>query len=166
MSHEEFSEKVLSLNPRMLRLAITLTGDEAQARDAVQDVLEKLWRRRSTLHRCASIEAFAMQATRNRCYDALRRRKLSFLRHEPITPRTKAAETPGEGIRGETHLLIERAIAALPEKQRAAIHLRDVEDYGFEEIAAIMGCPVPQVRVYLSRARKAVSEKLKKHLMP
>jgi RNA polymerase sigma-70 factor (ECF subfamily) len=48
----------------------------------------------------------------------------------------------------------------LPEQQRMVLQLRDIEAYEFEEIAEILKMQPTAVRVALSRARKAVREKL------
>ena len=57
---------------------------------------------------------------------------------------------------------INQFIAALPEKQRQVIHLRDVEGYSYNEICEILEIDLNQVKVNLFRARNAVREKLMK----
>ena len=51
-------------------------------------------------------------------------------------------------------------ISKLPEKQRLAIHLRDVEGYEIEEIGEVLGIDENSVRMNLSRARKSVRTEL------
>ena len=64
----------------------------------------------------------------------------------------------------ETREAIERAIAALPETQRAVITLRDVEGLETEEICNLLGVTVSNQRVLLHRARAKVRQTLEKHL--
>jgi RNA polymerase sigma-70 factor (ECF subfamily) len=64
----------------------------------------------------------------------------------------------------ETQAVIEQAIAALPEAQRAVITLRDVEGLGTEEICNLLGVTVSNQRVLLHRARSKVREALEKHM--
>ncbi len=52
-------------------------------------------------------------------------------------------------------------IAALPEDLRTAITLREMEGLSYEEIAAIMACPIGTVRSRIFRARETISEKLR-----
>ena len=59
---------------------------------------------------------------------------------------------------GET---VNVAMEALPEELRTAIVLREIEGLSYEEIAAIMECPIGTVRSRIFRAREAISEKLK-----
>jgi RNA polymerase sigma-70 factor (ECF subfamily) len=48
----------------------------------------------------------------------------------------------------------------LPEKQRLVMHLRDIEELSYEEIASVLDISLDQVKVSLHRARKSVREKL------
>ena len=56
--------------------------------------------------------------------------------------------------------LTRRLIAELPDTQRLAIHMRDVEGYEIEEIADLLESDEASVRVNLSRARKSIREQL------
>jgi RNA polymerase sigma-70 factor (ECF subfamily) len=54
-------------------------------------------------------------------------------------------------------------ISKLPEQQRTIIHLRDVEEMEYEEIAAVVKMSVNTIRVNLSRARKTIREMMIKN---
>jgi RNA polymerase sigma factor (sigma-70 family) len=54
-------------------------------------------------------------------------------------------------------------IAALPEKQRQVIHLRDIEGYSYNEICEILELDMNQVKVSLFRARNAVKREICKN---
>lgn len=62
----------------------------------------------------------------------------------------------------ETRAAIERAIAALPEAQRAVLTLRDIEGLETEEICNLLGVTVSNQRVLLHRARSKVRQALEK----
>jgi RNA polymerase sigma-70 factor (ECF subfamily) len=49
----------------------------------------------------------------------------------------------------------------LPEELRNAITLREIEGLSYEDIAAIMNCPIGTVRSRIFRAREAIAEKLR-----
>ena len=55
---------------------------------------------------------------------------------------------------------VEGAVAQLPDDLRQALVLREMEDLSYEEIAALMDCPVGTVRSRIFRAREAVSKQL------
>jgi RNA polymerase sigma-70 factor, ECF subfamily len=64
-------------------------------------------------------------------------------------------------IENETSRTIERAIAALPEKYRAPIILREIEELSYEEIAQILELGLGTTKSRISRARALLREKLK-----
>ncbi len=59
---------------------------------------------------------------------------------------------------GET---VNAAMDGLPEELRTAITLREIEGLSYEEIAAIMNCPIGTVRSRIFRAREAIAAKLR-----
>jgi RNA polymerase sigma-70 factor (ECF subfamily) len=75
------------------------------------------------------------------------------IRHEELTPHetTELHESMNR---------VSQLMAALPEKQRQVMHLRDVEGYSYNEICDILALDMNQVKVNLFRARNAVREKL------
>lgn len=58
--------------------------------------------------------------------------------------------------------LVKRIMADLPDLQRTVIHLRDIEQLEYEEIAETTGLNVNAIRVNLSRARKKVRDEILK----
>jgi len=110
------------------------------------------------------MEAWCMRITKNLSLDRLRaiQRKgtdsleKSFnVQHTDGTPDVKTEL-------GESMQHVSQFIAALPEKQRQVIHLRDVEGYTYNEICDILEIDMNQVKVNLFRARNSVREKLMK----
>ena len=63
-------------------------------------------------------------------------------------------------LRDEIEVTVHRAIAALPEDLRTALTLREFDGLSYEDIAAVMQCPVGTVRSRISRAREAVDKAL------
>lgn len=65
-----------------------------------------------------------------------------------------------EALAGELETTIHQAIDALPSDLREAISLREIEGLSYEEIAAVMDCPIGTVRSRIFRAREAIDSKL------
>ena len=63
-------------------------------------------------------------------------------------------------LRDEIEATVHRAIAALPEDLRTALTLREIDGLSYEDIAAVMQCPVGTVRPRIFRAREAVDKAL------
>lgn len=161
MNGTDFEMRVLSMKDMIFRLAASMLGDRAEAEDVAQDILEKLWRQRASLDSYANVEAFVYATTRNGCIDRIRNRNLRRNKAEGIACETGQTSDISHGIEmRDTKAVLDRIIANLPEKQQLAIHLRDVEEMEFAEIAVITGMDEANVRVALSRARKTVREEL------
>ncbi len=64
-------------------------------------------------------------------------------------------------LRDEIQTTVVRAIEELPEDLRTAITLREVEGLSYEDIAAVMECPIGTVRSRIFRAREAIDKQLK-----
>jgi RNA polymerase sigma-70 factor (ECF subfamily) len=63
-------------------------------------------------------------------------------------------------LRDEIEATVHRAIAQLPEDLRTALTLREFDGLSYEDIAAVMRCPVGTVRSRIFRAREAVDKAL------
>ena len=160
MTQSEFLEIVLPFKDKLYRLAKRLLISSEEAEDATQEVLLKLWSSRKKISGYASVEAFAMTMTRNFCLDRLKSRQAGNLKlvHSNFTDGSSSLQQQVE-VRDSLDW-VARIMDELPEQQRMVLQLRDVESYEFAEIEKMMDMQPTAVRVTLSRARKAVREKL------
>ena len=140
---------------RMFRLACSILGQSDEAQDMMQDVAEKILRRHGNLKVVENIDAFITRSVQNACIDHIRKRR-------DTTP--KIPELPDErnSDRWSDRQLVHRSLARLPERQRIAIHLKDIEGYSSKEIAKIMETDEANVRTLLSRGRRALKEIIEK----
>ena len=138
--------------PRLRRYARALTGDAAAADDLVQDCLERAWSRTRLWRRGSDMRAWLFTIMHN--IHANTRRKAS---RRPVdlalTEDIIGTEDPRQQGAMETFGLA-RALARLPEDQRAAVLLVGLEDMSYAEAAKILGVPVGTVRSRLARGRE------------
>jgi len=163
MLARDFKTDVLPISNKLLRFAHQILQDDEEAKDVLQDVFLKLWQKRDELGKVENLEAFAMRMVRNQCLDVIRaRRTISVeLVKKHNLPDEESAE--GEYLeRADSVGLIKRIIAGLPDLQRTVIHLRDIEQLEYEEIAEATQLNVNAIRVNLSRARKKVRDEILK----
>lgn len=74
----------------------------------------------------------------------------------------KDIDTPEHSLlRDELQEVVDRAIRDLPEDLRTAVTLREMEGLSYEDIAAIMDCPVGTVRSRIFRAREAIDRSVR-----
>lgn len=163
MVASDFKSKVLPVSKKLLRFATQFMKDENEARDVVQDVFLKLWQKRNELSQVENIEAFAMRMTRNRCLDLLRANRVV-----PIDAETdRKMKEESVDVHSQIELCesarhIKKLISRLPDLQREVIHLRDIEQLSYDEIAEATGLKINAIRVNLSRARKKVRDEFLK----
>ncbi len=67
-------------------------------------------------------------------------------------------------LREEQQRVVGRAVASLPEKYRAPLVLRDMEELDYYQIAEILGLPIGTVKSRINRARNFLREKLQGYL--
>jgi RNA polymerase sigma factor (sigma-70 family) len=72
MDLQAFKQKVLPVQGRLFRLAKLFLRNREEAEDALQEVLMRLWTKRQQLDSYNSVEALAVQMTRNLCLDKLK----------------------------------------------------------------------------------------------
>ncbi len=157
MEETQIDKELSRLRDRMYRFARSILGNDPEAEDATHDTIERLWRRRSELALCRSVEAFALTALRNGCIDRLRGRRT-------VTEEPRDTLPSGQDAveRWSSRELIRTAMAQLPLRQREVLHLKEIEGYATNEIAELLGVEENQVRTILSRGRKALREEVER----
>lgn len=157
MNSEDLNIEFLGIKDAAYRYAVSLLHDPAEAEDVVQDLYEKLWRRRLLVRR-TGFRSLVMTSVRNMSLDRLRVRQRS--RQTNLEELEQVAVDVAEEDNMAT--LVRQIILHLPEREREVIHLRDVEGMAFEDIADVVGSSVEAVRMACSRARQKVKEELLK----
>ncbi len=164
MKHSE--QKVMQLTWRML-------GNEADARDATQEVFLRVYKYLGRFKQDQPFYAWVYQITVNVCRDISKKRRHYGTHFESIETnstrepynvpdqQTSADETL---LRAQERELIMRAIATLPEKERAAILLRDLEGLRTDEVARIMRSTPTTVRSQISSARQKIKVYCERYL--
>ena len=155
-----FKQRILPVQNRLFRLATMFLRNREDAEDALQDVLMRLWTNRQQLETYQSVEALAVQMTKNLCLDRLKAHArqnavdhvdLGNVVAEQLSPhrQTELADSAEQ---------IRRLMNELPDAQKLVLHLRDVEEYSFEEIEQVTGLSINTIRVTLSRARQRLRD--------
>ena len=157
---EDFKNRVLPIKDKLYRFALKYMKDDDEAKDAVQEVFFKLWRKKDEMHSYINMEAWCMRLTRNYCLDRLKSKAYRSSGNHEFDLQDKARDPYKNTELNDTMNKIYRLIEQLPDKQKDIIHLRDVEGYSYQEISEILQLDINQVKVNLFRARKYLREKL------
>lgn len=164
MKQHTFIELMKPVQDKMYRLALRLLVSKEAAEDATQEVMLKLWSRKSKLSSYNNLEAFAMTVTKNHCLDQLKLKQNNNLRivHNNYDSGEASVQRQVE-VRDDLNW-VQKIIEELPEQQKILIQLREVEQYEYEEIAKMTDMKETAIRVALSRARKKIKEEMiKRH---
>jgi RNA polymerase sigma-70 factor (ECF subfamily) len=160
MKSLEFEQLIAPFKNKVFRFAKRLLVSTEEAEDATQEVMVRLWNKKETLVNYNSVEALAMTMTKNFCLDQLKSKRASNLQlvHSNYSDNRTGLEKEIEAK--DSWNWVEKIINTLPEQQRLIIQMRDIEEYEFETIAAVLEMNETAVRVTLSRARKTIREQL------
>ena len=155
---------MLPLKNELFRLALRITLNRAEAEDVVQETMMKVWNRREQWEQLDSIEAFCLTICRNLSLDKVRHMDNQAATLEPSHDPADAsyASNPEEqAVQKDRVALVRKLIRQLPEKQRTAMQLRDIEGKSYRDIANIMQISEEQVKVNIFRARQTIKKEFK-----
>ena len=144
---------------RLWAVALRTTSDPEEAADGLQEAMISAFRKADTYRADAAVTTWLHRIVVNACLDRLRRKAV-----RPTVPlETQESEVLQEDQRAVDHvdhlankelrIELERALSQLPEDQRAAVVLVDVEGFPVEEAARILDCPPGTVKSRCSRGR-------------
>lgn len=141
---------------RVMTVAARLLGTRDDARDVAQEVFLRAFKYLHRLDRDKPVEPWLIRITVNVCRDAARARQR---RRDTLvdldTPETidPSADQYAGVARQQERAILHRALDSLPEKERLAILLRDVEGLSTAEVASILKSSETTVRSQVSRGR-------------
>jgi RNA polymerase sigma-70 factor (ECF subfamily) len=168
----QYSHPIYSLIARNLR-------DPADAADVTQEVFVKVFRSISSFHGDATLRTWIYRialheaSNQRRWWSRHKRQELTI--DAPIENEegesTSLAESLAAGdaspfehaARAQTRRRVEDALRHLPEVYREVVVLREIEGFGYEEIAEILNVNLGTVKSRLTRGRAALREHLKRH---
>ena len=167
-----FEREFFPLMDAVFTFAYRLTGDASQANDLVQEVFLKAWRFADRYEEGTNAKAWLFRICRNAFINEYRSKKsrpykvdyedivVYHNEDDPVAPRYFGLhEEMGNKLMGDEVTL---AINALSPNFRTVV-LLDLEDFTYEEIAAILEIPIGTVRSRLHRARNVLAEKLREY---
>jgi len=143
-----FREYVQTRGAALLRMAIVLTGNRADAEDLVQAALAKTYLAWDKINERAALDAYVRRAMVNTHISWWRRRRVEEFPTDEL-PEQVVADHARESDMAE---VVRRALDRLPQRMRAAVMLRYFEDMTEPEIAATLGISLGTVKSTVSRA--------------
>lgn len=142
------------------RVAFSVVRDSALAEDVAQDAILKAWKALPTFRGESSLRSWVLRITHNMAISTLRKRR-EELRDPSLLPEEESrTSTEAEAVQHLTMDAFEAALDQLDELSRSIIVLREVEGLSYDEIAELVGVPLPTVKTRLLRSRRILASAL------
>lgn len=153
------------------RVVMRMVGRGEESNDLTQETFIKAFASIENFDSKFLFTTWLFKIAQNSCIDHLRRRKINLFSIDQrmegeegeysyeIPDSTYEPDRPIE--EEERRVIINEAVAALPEKYRRVIELRHKEERSYEEISDILGLPIGTVKAQLFRAREILNRLLR-----
>lgn len=157
---EAFGELVSRYAAPARRLARAILGDPDDADDAAQDAFLSALRHLARFDAGRPFAPWLMRIVANAAGDRRRRRKVREA--QQLSPRLpgRGASPDVEADRRTFQTALRESLATLPERQRIAVVLFDVEGYSHREVGEILNIPEGTARSDVFHARRTLREAL------
>ena len=166
-----FEEIVEIYKDRVFQLCFRMLGNRHESEDAAQEAFIRAFMNISSFNQKLKFSTWLYRIATNLCIDRLRKRKpdyyldaevsgtegLTMYSHLPAD--TKLPEEELEN--SETQAQIQEEISKLPEKYRAVIILKYIEELSLNEISEILDLPLGTVKTRVHRGREALRNQLR-----
>ena len=155
-----FGELFRRHQDRLWAVALRTSRDPDEASDALQDAMISAFRRASTFQGNSKVSTWLHRIVVNACLDRMRSR-----RSRPTVPLPEQgdclAPDPRDPINEHVaRITVHEALAELPQDQRAAVVLVDLEGWSVEAAAEALGCPPGTVKSRCHRGRARLAQVL------
>lgn len=155
-----FEQIMIHTQHRVMAMSWRMLGNEADARDASQEVFLRVYKYLKRYDANKDFFAWLYRITVNVCRDMMKKQRPRdhvFISDEEALNVPASQETAEELlIDAQQRALVDQAIATLPYKERASIVLRDIEGFSTEAVAQILQSSATTVRAQISSARKKI----------
>ena len=162
MGIEAFKNQVFILSERIYPMVARYLGNDSDAKDAIQEVMIKLWEQRDKLNGHPNLNGYVFLTARNHCLDLLKKKKPNIVSNGHDSNFIKVEASRELEFR-ELQDVIQKILKQCPVKHSEVLILRDIDGLEYEEIAMVTYLKVTHVRVILSRTRKYVQHELQKY---
>jgi len=143
---------------RLLGFCRQMLGSTEDAEDVLQEVFVNAYRAMLADEREINLRPWLYRIARNRCLNHLRKPTADAQESMDMVPVVEAAATAEKVHNREEFRQLLSDVGKLPETQRTALLLREMDAMSYEEIASTMDTSVPSVKSLLVRARISLAE--------
>ena len=161
---EAFERLMEPLEQLVWRVCWHYTGNREAAEDCGQEAMIRIWRNLANYRGECALESWVYRIAANCCMDWLRKKKRDWsVSMEPMVEQgfDPADDSPGteeQVVAKDERQRLREAIALLPEDQREALILTQLEKVPYEEAAKLLGTSEGTVKSRVNRAKARLKE--------
>ena len=161
---EAFSQLMERLEQMVWRVCWHYTGDREAASDCGQDAMVRIWRGLESYRGDCAFESWVYRIAANCCMDWLRKKKrdrsvsIEPMKEQGFDPADTSPGTEEQVVAADERRSLRESIALLPEDQREALVLTQLERVPYEEAARMLGVSEGTVKSRVNRAKTRLKE--------
>ncbi len=161
---EAFGQLMEPLEQLVWRVCWHYTGNREAAEDCGQEAMIRIWRNLAEYRGECALESWVYRIAANCCMDWLRKKKrdksvsMEPLREQGFDPADTSPGTEDQVVAKDERQRLREAIAQLPDDQREALILTQLEKIPYEEVAQSLGISEGTVKSRVNRAKARLKE--------
>ena len=161
---DAFGQLMEPLEQLVWRVCWHYTGNREAAEDCGQEAMVRIWRNLGSYRGDCALESWVYRIAANCCMDWLRKKKrdrsvsMEPLREKGFDQADNAPGTEEQAIAADERQRLREAIAVLPEEQREALVMTQLERISYEEAARALGVSEGTVKSRVNRAKARLRE--------
>ena len=161
---EAFEQLMQPLEQLVWRICWHYTGNRENAEDCGQEAMIRIWRSLDSYRGECALESWVYRIAANCCMDFLRKKKrdrsvsVEPMREQGFDPPDSSPGTEEQVIAADEHQRLREAIRLLPEDQREALIMTQLEKIPYEEAARTLGVSEGTVKSRVNRAKARLKE--------
>ncbi|MCZ8523402.1 MULTISPECIES: RNA polymerase sigma factor SigW [Paenibacillus] len=169
-----FAELVELYKDKIYHLAYRMLRSSHEAEEIVQETFLRVYMNLDRYDETQKFSTWIYRIGTNLCIDRLRKRKVNYSLDAEMGDgegsdwySTLASQDPSpdsQVLLSETQMQIRESIETLPEKYKAIVILRYLQDLSLQEISDVLSMPVTTIKTRLHRGREFLRKKLEKIL--
>ena len=161
---DAFEQLIGPLEQLIWRICWHYTGNRESAEDCGQETMIRIWRSLDSYRGDCALESWVYRIAANCCMDYLRKKKrdksvsMEPMREQGFDPADPSPGTEEQVVAADEQKRLREAITQLPEDQREALIMTQLEKVSYEEAAKLLGVSEGTIKSRVNRAKARLKE--------
>ncbi len=141
----------------------SLIGKSHIVEDIFHEIFLSLYRSRKSYARLSTFKTYLFSIARSKCIDYMRKNKnlVVYLDNSDLEKQGYSENFAERLHREQVQTDFNSLLSLLPDKQKSALHLKDVEGMDYETISTILNMPLGTVKTLIHRGRESIYKEIR-----